>query len=93
MERSGGEVLGSLHHPMGASDFASFMLQAQSSGADVIGIANAGGDLHNAVRVAKKRRDGEGEARIAARTRLVVSLREDSGGRTMPMLVAYRPLR
>ena len=47
----------------------------------------------DAVRVAKKRRDGEGEARIAARTRLVVSLREDSGGRTMPMLVAYRPLR
>ena len=54
VERSGGEVLGSLHHPMGASDFASFMLQAQSSGADVIGIANAGGDLHNAVRVANE---------------------------------------
>jgi len=47
----------------------------------------------DAARVARKRRDGEGEARIAARTRLVVSLREDSTGRTMPMLVAYRPLR
>ncbi|HCK25829.1 MAG TPA: ABC transporter permease, partial [Alcanivorax sp.] len=54
VENAGGEVLGSLHHPMGASDFASFMLQAQSSGADVIGIANAGGDLHNAVRVANE---------------------------------------
>ena len=54
VENAGGEVLGSLHHPMGASDFASFMPQAQSSGADVIGIANAGGDLHNAVRVANE---------------------------------------
>lgn len=47
----------------------------------------------DAARVAKKRRDGEGEARIAARTRLVFFLREDSRGRSMPMLVAYRPLR
>jgi branched-chain amino acid transport system substrate-binding protein len=54
IENSGGKVLGSLHHPMGASDFSSFMLQAQSSGADVIGIASAGGDLHNAVRVANE---------------------------------------
>lgn len=47
----------------------------------------------DAARVAKKRRDGEGEARIAARTRVVFTLREDSAGRTLPMLVAYRPLR
>ncbi|MBL7249455.1 ABC transporter substrate-binding protein [Alloalcanivorax sp. C16-2] len=54
VEGAGGKVLGSLHHPMGASDFASFMLQAQSSGAQVIGIANAGADLHNAIRVANE---------------------------------------
>jgi len=47
----------------------------------------------DAARVAKKRRLGESEARIAGRTRLLFSLREDSVGRTMPMLVAYRPLR
>ncbi len=54
VERSGGKIVGSLHHPMGAPDFASFLLQAQSSGADVIGIASAGADLHNAVRVANE---------------------------------------
>ncbi|WOA30166.1 ABC transporter substrate-binding protein [Alloalcanivorax xenomutans] len=54
VQQAGGEVAGSLRHPMGASDFASFMLQAQSSGADVIGIANAGADLHNAIRVANE---------------------------------------
>ncbi|MCH2556055.1 MAG: ABC transporter substrate-binding protein [Alcanivorax sp.] len=54
VEQAGGEVIGSLRHPMGTSDFASFMLQAQGSGADVIGIANAGADLHNAIRVANE---------------------------------------
>lgn len=54
LENNGGKVLGSLKHPMGASDFASFMLQAQSSGADVIGVASAGADLHNAVRAASE---------------------------------------
>lgn len=54
IEEEGGKVLGSLKHPMGASDFSSFMLTAQSSGADVIGIASAGGDLINAVKSANE---------------------------------------
>lgn len=40
----GGEVLGTVRHPLGTADYASFLLQAQASGADVIGIANAGDD-------------------------------------------------
>ncbi|KAB2956374.1 MAG: ABC transporter substrate-binding protein [Rhizobiaceae bacterium] len=48
----GGRVVGSVRHPFGASDFASFLLQAQSSGADVIGMANAGGDTINFIKQA-----------------------------------------
>lgn len=48
----GGKVLGSSRHPLNASDFASFLLQAQSSKAKVVGLANAGKDMQNAVRQA-----------------------------------------
>jgi len=48
----GGKVLGSAKHPLNASDFASFLLQAQSSKAKVVGLANAGKDMQNAVRQA-----------------------------------------
>lgn len=51
---AGGRVLGSARHPMGASDFASFLLQAQASKAQAVGIASAGGDLINAVKAAKE---------------------------------------
>jgi len=44
VKASGGEVLGAVRHPLGTADYASFLLQAQASGADVIGIANAGDD-------------------------------------------------
>jgi len=49
---NGGKVLGSVKHPLNASDFSSFLLQAQSSGAKVIGLANAGGDTINSVKAA-----------------------------------------
>ncbi|WP_424630164.1 ABC transporter substrate-binding protein [Bradyrhizobium sp. SYSU BS000235] len=52
IEAHGGKVLGSAKHPLGTSDFASFLLQAQSSKAQVIGLANAGGDTINAVKQA-----------------------------------------
>lgn len=52
IEKHGGKVLGSAKHPLGTSDFASFLLQAQSSKAKVIGLANAGGDTINAVKQA-----------------------------------------
>ncbi len=51
---SGGEVVGSVRHPFPATDFSSFLLQAQASGADVIGLANAGGDTVNAIKQASE---------------------------------------
>jgi branched-chain amino acid transport system substrate-binding protein len=50
--RTGGKVLGSVRHPLNTSDFSSFLLQAQSSKAKVIGLANAGGDTINAIKQA-----------------------------------------
>ncbi|CAN5324742.1 ABC transporter substrate-binding protein [soil metagenome] len=50
--KNGGKVLGSAKHPLGTSDFASLLLQAQSSKAKVIGLANAGADTINAVKQA-----------------------------------------
>ena len=49
---NGGKVLGSVRHPFPGSDFSSFLLKAQSSGAQVIGLANAGADTTNAVKQA-----------------------------------------
>jgi branched-chain amino acid transport system substrate-binding protein len=50
--KSGGKVLGGVKHPLNTSDFSSFLLQAQSSKAKVVGLANAGGDTINAVKQA-----------------------------------------
>lgn len=52
VEAAGGEVLGRVRHPFPGQDFSSFLLQAQSSGAQVIGLANAGGDTVNAIKQA-----------------------------------------
>jgi len=49
---SGGKVVGSVRHPFPASDFSSFLLQAQASGAQIIGLANAGADTTNAIKQA-----------------------------------------
>ena len=54
IEKHGGKVLGSAKHPLGTTDFASFLLQAQGSKAKVIGLANAGGDTINAVKQASE---------------------------------------
>lgn len=51
---AGGKVLGSIKAPFPTSDFSSFLLQAQSSGAKVIGLANAGGDTVNAIKQASE---------------------------------------
>ncbi len=48
----GGQVLGNVRHPLGTSDFSSFLLQAQASGAQVIALANAGGDTVNSIKQA-----------------------------------------
>jgi len=51
---NGGKVLGSVKHPLNTADFSSFLLQAQSSKAKVIGLANAGGDTTNAIKQASE---------------------------------------
>ncbi|EJW11990.1 Leucine-, isoleucine-, valine-, threonine-, and alanine-binding protein [Rhodovulum sp. PH10] len=54
VKEMGGEVLGSVRHPFPAQDFSSFLLQAQASGAQVIGLANAGADTSNAIKQASE---------------------------------------
>ena len=51
---NGGKVLGDIKHPLNTSDFSSFLLQAQSSKAKVIGLANAGGDTTNSIKQASE---------------------------------------
>ncbi|MBV8604458.1 MAG: ABC transporter substrate-binding protein [Pelomonas sp.] len=54
IDKAGGKVLGAVKHPLNASDFSSFLLQAQSSGAQVLGLANAGGDTINSIKAANE---------------------------------------
>ncbi len=49
---SGGKVLGMVRHPINTADFSSFLLQAQSSGADIVAFANAGGDTNQSIKQA-----------------------------------------
>ena len=50
--KNGAKVLGKVRHPLNTQDFSSFLLQAQSSKAKIIGLANAGGDTTNAIKQA-----------------------------------------
>lgn len=54
VKQKGGRVMGSVRHPLNASDFSSFLLQAQNSKAQVLGLANAGGDTINAIKAARE---------------------------------------
>ena len=54
VKASGGTVAGSVKHPLSASDFSSFLLQAQSSKAQILGLANAGGDTINSIKAANE---------------------------------------
>ena len=54
VKAAGGTVLGEIRHPLGATDISSQLIQAQSSGADVIGLANAGPDLVNTIKQARE---------------------------------------
>ncbi|WP_438394887.1 ABC transporter substrate-binding protein [Caballeronia sp. DA-9] len=54
VKANGGQVLGAVRHPLSASDFSSFLLQAQGSKAQVLGLANAGGDTINSIKAAKE---------------------------------------
>ena len=50
----GGTVVGAVRHPLNATDFSSFLLQAQSSKAQILGLANAGGDTINSIKAARE---------------------------------------
>ncbi|WP_414087492.1 ABC transporter substrate-binding protein [Herbaspirillum lusitanum] len=54
VKANGGTVTGAVKHPLGASDFSSFMLQAQASKAQILGLANAGGDTINSIKAANE---------------------------------------
>jgi branched-chain amino acid transport system substrate-binding protein len=54
VKAGGGKVLGAVKHPLSASDFSSFLLQAQSSNAQILGLANAGGDAINSIKAANE---------------------------------------
>ncbi|MER8482691.1 ABC transporter substrate-binding protein [Mesorhizobium sp. M1322] len=66
VEASGGKVLGAVRHPFPGQDFSSFLLQAQGSGAKVVGLANAGGDTINAVKQASEFGITQGGQALAA---------------------------
>jgi branched-chain amino acid transport system substrate-binding protein len=63
---NGGKVLGGVKHPLNTPDFSSFLLQAQSSKAKVIGLANAGGDTTNAIKQAAEFGIVQGGQKLAA---------------------------
>ena len=54
VKAKGGTVAGTVRHPLNASDFSSFLLQAQNSKAQILGLANAGGDTINSLKAAKE---------------------------------------
>ena len=54
VKANGGTVVGAVRHPRNASDFSAFLRQAQSSKAQILGLANAGGDFTNAMKAAKE---------------------------------------
>ncbi|WP_076864076.1 ABC transporter substrate-binding protein [Bradyrhizobium mercantei] len=54
VEKVGGSIAGEVRHPLNSMDFSSYLLQAQSSKADVIAFANTGGDLANSIRQAQE---------------------------------------
>ena len=71
VEKAGGKVLGAVRHPFPGQDFSSFLLQAQSSGAKVIGLANAGGDTINSIKQASEFGITQGGQSLAALLRFI----------------------
>ena len=66
VKAQGGTVVGAVRHPLATTDFSSFLLQAQSSGAKVIGLANAGMDTQNAIKQASEFGITQGGQKLAA---------------------------
>ena len=66
IEASGGKVVGDVRHPLNSADFASFLLAAKTSGAQIVGLANAGGDLVNSIKQAREFGLTDGGQKLAA---------------------------
>jgi branched-chain amino acid transport system substrate-binding protein len=66
IEKLGGKIVGSVAHPVGTTDFSSFVLQAKSSNADVIGVASFSDDLTNILKVAAEFGVTRGNQRFAS---------------------------
>ena len=66
VKKQGGQVLGSVRHPISSADFSSYLLQAQSSKAQVIGLANGSGDTINTMKQAREFGIGGSGQRVAA---------------------------
>ena len=66
IKANGGSIVGGVKHPLNTSDFSSFLLQAQSSKAKVIGLANAGGDTTNSIKQAAEFGITKGGQKLAA---------------------------
>ena len=66
IQQNGGKVVGSANHPLATPDFSSFLLQAQGSGAQVVGFANAGGDTVEGIKQATEFGLISGGQRVAA---------------------------
>jgi branched-chain amino acid transport system substrate-binding protein len=66
IETAGGKVVGSVRHPLNTTDFSSFLLQAQSSRAKIVALANGGSDLTNSIKQAEEFGIARGEQRLAA---------------------------
>ena len=76
VKENGGTITGAVRHPLATTDFSSFLLQAQSSGAKVIGLANAGLDTQNAIKQAAEFGITQGGQKLAA---LLFSIAEVHG--------------
>jgi branched-chain amino acid transport system substrate-binding protein len=74
IEASGGKVIGSVRHPLGTADFASFLLQAQSSRAKIVGLANGGSDMTNSIKQAAEFGLARGGQRLAAIAALITDV-------------------
>src|SRR3546814_14096768 len=88
VEAAGGKVLGAVRHPLSTSDFSSFLLHAQASGAKALGLPNARGDTIHSI----KKAAGAGvvaagprlHGRLISTTAVTSRGRETAGGRYLP---------
>jgi branched-chain amino acid transport system substrate-binding protein len=75
VDAKGGKVLGSVRHPFPSSDLSSFLLRAQSSGADIVALANAGGDTLNSLKTAREFGFGQSKQKLVAYFLTVMEVR------------------